>query len=64
MKHLKIKAMKSWETQLQPIIDEYKDGWIDPLDGDDVDNLCTIIKAKINLMEGNITQEEYNKILG
>lgn len=56
--------MESWETQLQPIIDEYKDGCIDPLDGDDVDNLCTIIKAKINLMEGNITQEEYNKILG
>jgi len=52
--------MKSWIDQLIPIIDEYKNGSLDePLDGDAVDRLCAIIKAKINLQEGNITNEEY-----
>lgn len=52
--------MENWIEQLLPIIEEYKDGDDEPLDGDDVDNLCRIIKAKINLQEGNITEEEYN----
>lgn len=62
--------MNSWIEQLQPIIDEYKGasvgslGHKEPLDGDEVDDLCKIIKAKINLQEGNITQDEYDKILG
>jgi len=52
--------MKSWIDQLIPIIDEYKNGSLDePLDGDAVDRLCAIIKAEINLQEGNITNEEY-----
>ena len=34
------------------------------LDVNDVDNLCKIIKAKINLQEGNITEQQYNEILG
>lgn len=51
--------MKSWIEQLLPIIEEYKDGDTSPLDGDAVDALCNIIKAKINLQEGNITLEEY-----
>ena len=55
--------MKDWITQLQPIIDEYKDGSNEPLDGDEVDDLGRIIKAKINLQEGNITPDEYVKIL-
>ncbi len=56
--------MNSWIEQIQPIIDEYKDGSQDePLDGDDVDELCKILKAKINLQEGNITPEEYEEIL-
>ncbi len=54
----------TWTEQLLPIIEEYKDGDNEPLDGDDVDRLCEIIKAKINLQEGNITEEEYNQILG
>lgn len=53
----------TWTEQLLPIIEEYKDGDNEPLDGDDVDRLCEIIKAKINLQEGNITEEEYNEIL-
>jgi hypothetical protein len=56
--------MKTWIEQLEPIIEEYKCGGLDePLDGDDVDELCKIIKAKINLKEGNITEDEYENIL-
>lgn len=56
--------MESWIEQLQPIIDEFKDGNDEPLDGDEVDKLAKIIKAKINLQEGNITEKEYEEILG
>ena len=56
--------MNSWIEQLMPIINEYKDGAVDePLDGGEVEDLCIIIQAKINLLEGNITDEEYNEIL-
>jgi len=48
-----------WIKQLIPLIDEYKDGDKDPLDGDEVDALCDIIKAKINLHQGNITEKEF-----
>ena len=57
--------MESWIEQLLPIIEEYRGGAVsfvndenEPLDGDEVDNLGKIIKAKINLHEGNITQKE------
>ncbi len=55
--------MNSWIEQLLPIVEEYKDGSNEPLDGDDVDELCKIIKVKINLQEGNVTESEYNEIL-
>ena len=55
--------MNNWIEYLLPIIEEYKDGNNEPLDGDEVDTLCDIIKAKINLQEGNITEQEYNKLL-
>ena len=51
-----------WIDQLLPIIEEYKDGG-EPLDGDEVDDLCSIIRAKINLQEGNITDAEYQRLL-
>ena len=51
-----------WIDQLLPIIEEYKDGG-EPLNGDEVDSLCSIIRAKINLQEGNITEVEYERIL-
>jgi hypothetical protein len=57
-------TMETWIDQLMPIIEEYKDGSDEPLDADEVDDLVEIIKAKINLQEGNITVEEYNAILG
>jgi hypothetical protein len=56
--------MINWTEQLIPIIEEYKDGVFENLDVNDVDNLCVIIKAKINLLEGNITENQYNEILG
>lgn len=56
--------MKNWIEQLLPIIEEYKGGNDEALDGDDVDRLVDILRAKINLHEGNITEEEYNNLLG
>jgi len=51
--------------EIEKIIMEYKDDpENEPLGGDEVDDLITIIKAKINLHEGNITEDEYNKRLG
>jgi hypothetical protein len=63
--------MNNWIEQLLPIIEEYRGSAVsfandenEPLDGDEVDDLCKIIKAKINLQEGNITEQEYNELLG
>lgn len=53
--------MNSWTEQLLPIIMEFSNGGDEPLDGDDVDRLCSIIKLKINLHQGNITQGEYDR---
>lgn len=54
----------NWIEMLRPILNEYKDGNLEePLDGDGVDDLCRIIKAKINLHEGNLTNSEYEQIL-
>lgn len=57
----------SWmNLTLEQIILEYKDDYNDnvPLDRDEVNDLIRILRAKINLHEGNITQEEYDEILG
>ena len=52
------------ELSLYDIIQEYKDGNIEEaLDGDEVDNLLKLLSAKINLQEGNITDEEYYDLL-
>jgi len=55
--------MKNWITQLLPIRNEYMEGNPEPMDGDDVEDLIKIIRAKLNLNEGNITPEEYENIL-
>jgi len=67
--------IENWIFNLYPIIEEYKKNHrfipeaIDesfedePLDGDEVDDLCKIIKAEINLHQGNITDNEYEKII-
>lgn len=52
----------AFEKQLMEIIKEYKDGSKEPLDGDEVDKLTEHLRNKLNLIEGNITQEEYDKL--
>ena len=42
-----------WEHELQSIINSYKDGTDEPLNGDEVDNLTEILRLKINFLEGN-----------
>jgi hypothetical protein len=50
----------AFADQLNAIIAEYKQGSDDvPLDGDEVDKLVGHIYNRINLLEGNITEEEY-----
>lgn len=46
---------------LEEIVNEYKDS--EPLDGDGVEHLVEIIKAKINLNEGNLTEYEYSLLM-
>ena len=55
--------MISWIEQLLPIRNEYLDGSDEPMDSDEVDDLVGIIRAKLNLHEGNITEKKYNQIL-
>jgi hypothetical protein len=58
------KRKTGWlELNLLEILNEYKDGTDEPLDGDSVERLTEIIKAKLNLFEGNITEKEYEKVL-
>ena len=63
--HLKM-GQHLWIHHLVPIINEFA-GWDqagrEPLDGDDVDRLCVILKAKINLYEGNIGEVTYDSIM-
>ena len=44
---------------LVEIIEEYNNGLDEPLDGDAVEDLVFILKTKINLHQGNITEREY-----
>ena len=51
-------------TLLEIIVEFRGSDETEPLDGDDVDRLTKIISTKINYYEGNITEDEYNKLLG
>ena len=53
--------MKEFEKDIRNIIALYKNGSNEPLDGDEVDILAEHIKNKINLIEGNITDREYEE---
>lgn len=55
-----------YDDYLYGILDVYTDGsWEnEPLDEDEVDRLTEVLRAKLNLINGNITEEEYNEILG
>lgn len=50
-----------FENQLNGILNIYTDNsWEDdPLDEREVDNLTELLKLKLNLMNGNITEKEY-----
>lgn len=50
---------------LYDILDVYTDNnWEnEPLDEDEIDGLVEFLKLKLNLINGNITTEEYNKLL-
>lgn len=50
----------AWEKELSKIISDYKgDDDIEPLDSDETERLTHIIHLKIDLIEGNITPQEY-----
>ena len=55
--------MVSWIEQLEPIIEEYKDGDDTPLTQVEVERLALIIRFKIDVWEGNISVEEMEKAL-
>lgn len=50
---------------LYKILDVYTDNsWEDdPLDEDEINGLVEFLKLKLNLINGNITEKEYNKLL-
>ena len=50
--------MKDWITQLLPIIKEFKDGDDTSLDSEEVEKLSLIIRLKIDVHQGNISDKE------
>jgi hypothetical protein len=48
-----------FDKQLREILEIYKDGSDEPLDADEVERLIQHLKNQLNLIEGNITEEEY-----
>ena len=50
--------MKDWTTQLLPIIEEFKDGDNTALDSEEVEKLSLIIRLKIDVHQGNISDKE------
>lgn len=59
-----VKDNLEYDEVLYNILDEYtNENWgNEPLDGDEVDRLTEFLRAKLNLINGNITQEEYDKL--
>lgn len=45
------------------IIQIYKNGSTEPLDGDETERLAHIVLAEMDIIEGNITQDEYEEKL-
>lgn len=46
--------------ELNNILNIYSENWEEePLDGDEVDNLIEILRNQLNLINGNITTQEY-----
>lgn len=55
-----------FEKELIKILDIYSEGdWeTEPLDGDEVDRLTEHLRNRLNLLNGNITKEEYDCLEG
>lgn len=53
-----------FENELIQILDTYSEGaWQqEPLDGDEVDRLTEHIRNRLNLINGNITNKEYEEL--
>ncbi len=49
---------KSWIEQLRPIIKDYKNGNNDPLTPQEVERLAMLIRLKIDIEEGNISNKD------
>ena len=49
---------KSWIDHLRPIIKEFKNGGNDPLTPQEVERLSMLIRFKIDLEEGNISNKD------
>lgn len=45
------------------IIQVYKDGSAEPLDSDETERLAHMVLVEMDLIEGNITQKEYEEKL-
>ena len=58
--------MNYTEKTLIDILNTYSEfTWEEePLDGDEVDRLVEHLRNKLNLINGNITREEYDKLEG
>jgi hypothetical protein len=58
-----MKRKLQFGNELASILAIYKDGSDEPLDGDEIDSLVSILWCQLNLTEGNITEDEYNDYL-
>lgn len=71
LKYITIKTKEAiqndtkYDNLLYHLLDVYTDNsWEnEPLDEDEIDGLVEFLKLKLNLINGNITTEEYNKLL-
>jgi hypothetical protein len=50
--------------ELRGILKTYKNGDEEPLDGDEVAELAFKLKTQLNYIEGNLTEEDYNRLMG
>lgn len=52
-----------FQNELIQILNSYDATWADePLDGDEVERLVNHLRNRLNLLNGNITEDEYNEL--
>ena len=52
---------EKFEEKVNELVQVYKCGCLDPLDGDEVENLADLVESYANWNEGNSTDKEYEK---